>query len=263
MRSQYPFRIGTTSYIIEAGLIENANFLADQVDDMELILFDLPGGPSNLPDNHQRKELIEIGCSKYLSYSVHLPLDLCLLPGNSSIKKAKKVLHSVRELPISVVIAHIDDWVWRRQKINGYDPFLMRKWRSQAASAIAQVKQMIPDPTPLCIENLESFPAEAILSLAKETGVSMCIDIGHLYKYGHPDPLLFLHDNLHHAKILHLHGLKQNIDHQSITYIEEQQLKAMLRILVNQNYTDILTFEIFGMDDFQSSLHFFHSSMER
>ncbi|MCD4753177.1 MAG: hypothetical protein K8R40_08910 [Anaerolineaceae bacterium] len=263
MRTRYPFRIGATSYIIEAGLVENAIFLADKVDDMELILFDLPDGPSNLPDNHQRKELIEISGSKQLTYSVHLPLDLCLLPGNSSIEKAKKILYSIREIPISVVIAHIDGWVWRRQRITGYDPFLMRQWRSQAASAIAQVKEMIPGPTPLCIENLESFPAEAILSLAEETGVPLCIDIGHLYKYGQLDPLQFLSDNLHLAKILHLHGLKQKIDHQSITHFEEQQMKAILSILVNQNFTEIITLEVFGIDDFLSSIQFFHSSMER
>jgi hypothetical protein len=34
------FRIGTTSYIIPAGIVPNVAYLAPQVDDVELVMFE-------------------------------------------------------------------------------------------------------------------------------------------------------------------------------------------------------------------------------
>ena len=45
----YPFRLGTTSYIIPDDILPNARFLADKVDDIELVLFEVDDGPNNLP----------------------------------------------------------------------------------------------------------------------------------------------------------------------------------------------------------------------
>ena len=45
----FPFRLGATSYILPADLVANAKFLAGKVDDIELVLFDLEEGQSNLP----------------------------------------------------------------------------------------------------------------------------------------------------------------------------------------------------------------------
>ena len=46
---QLPFRVGATSYSIEDDLLGNARFLAGQVQDMQLVLFDLPGGQATCP----------------------------------------------------------------------------------------------------------------------------------------------------------------------------------------------------------------------
>ena len=35
-----PFRLGTTSYIIPADILPNVRYLADKVDDIELVLFE-------------------------------------------------------------------------------------------------------------------------------------------------------------------------------------------------------------------------------
>jgi hypothetical protein len=72
----FPFRLGTTSYIIPAGILPNVHYLADRVQDVELILFDLDGGPSNLPTPDQTAELRQVAAHKHLTYTVHLPLDL-------------------------------------------------------------------------------------------------------------------------------------------------------------------------------------------
>ena len=47
--SPYLFRFGTTSYIIPADILSNVRYLAGKVRDVELVLFEIDGGPSNLP----------------------------------------------------------------------------------------------------------------------------------------------------------------------------------------------------------------------
>jgi hypothetical protein len=51
-------------------------FLAAHVQDMQLVLFDLPGGPSNLPDAAAVAHLADIGARRDLTYTVHLIDDL-------------------------------------------------------------------------------------------------------------------------------------------------------------------------------------------
>ena len=51
------FRIGATSYIIPADILPNVEYLAPQVDDVELVLFETDEYGSNLPDAVLRNRL--------------------------------------------------------------------------------------------------------------------------------------------------------------------------------------------------------------
>ena len=66
----YPFRLGTTSYIIPAGLLENIRYLAGKVQDVELVLFDVDGGPSNLPTPAQVSELSGLAADHDLTFGL-------------------------------------------------------------------------------------------------------------------------------------------------------------------------------------------------
>src|SRR5574337_1828459 len=96
------FRLGTTSYIIPADILENVEWLAGKVRDIQLILFETDTHGSNLPDAALRRRLRELGAARNLTYSVHLPLDLRLADGgditHESILKARKVIESTIEL---------------------------------------------------------------------------------------------------------------------------------------------------------------------
>jgi len=48
----YPFRLGTTSYVIPADILANVRHLAGKVQDVELVLFEVDDGPNNLPSNN-------------------------------------------------------------------------------------------------------------------------------------------------------------------------------------------------------------------
>jgi sugar phosphate isomerase/epimerase len=258
-----PFSLGATSYVVDSGLCDNASFLAGKVDDMELVLFDLPDGTSNLPSPAERCALAEIGKAYHLTYSVHLPLDLSLQPNRHSLTMAARVLESVEGLPISAVIAHVDDWVWRRQRRYGWDPFLLAQWESQALEALETVQHMLPDSVPLCVENLESYPPESIASLAKTAVLPLCIDVGHLWKYRHPRPMNFLQQHLPQAQVIHLHACLHGTDHQTLFQIPQAAMDSLMTLLQETGFHGILTMEVFGNQDFTSSLAALRSSLER
>ena len=77
----YPFRLGTTSYIIPDDILPNAHFLADKVQDIELVLFEVDDGPQstgNLPSPETVAQLAALAAAHGLTFTVHLPLDLRL-----------------------------------------------------------------------------------------------------------------------------------------------------------------------------------------
>jgi sugar phosphate isomerase/epimerase len=90
----FPFRIGTTSYIIPDEIIPNVRYLAGLVDDIELVLFEVDEGPNNLPDAAAIKELQSLAARHQLTYTVHLPLDLQLAGADGerhiSLQKAQR-----------------------------------------------------------------------------------------------------------------------------------------------------------------------------
>ena len=76
MINDLSFRLGATSYVYPGDLVYNVARLAGHVDDVELILFDLPDGMSNLPDAVTVRRLADLAAAHDLTYTVHLPLDL-------------------------------------------------------------------------------------------------------------------------------------------------------------------------------------------
>ena len=110
--STYPFRLGTTSYIIPDDILPNARYLAGKVRDIELILFEVDDGPNNLPSPEVIEDLSQIAGKYDLTYTVHLPLDLKLGEDSSerdqSLVKAKRVIDCTRALDPWAYILHLD-----------------------------------------------------------------------------------------------------------------------------------------------------------
>ncbi|HYN89028.1 MAG TPA: hypothetical protein VER55_10880, partial [Ardenticatenaceae bacterium] len=79
-----PFRLGSTSYVAQAGLVENAARLLGVVDDVELVLFDSPNA-SNLPDEATVLQLADVDGDR-LTFSLHLPTTLRLVDPDPSAR---------------------------------------------------------------------------------------------------------------------------------------------------------------------------------
>ncbi|MEX1019305.1 MAG: cobamide remodeling phosphodiesterase CbiR [Litorilinea sp.] len=276
----YPFRLGTTSYVTPGELTDNARYLAELLRtaagaltpaltpvDMQLVLFDMPDGPSNLPDAATVAELAAIGQAAGLSYTVHLLADLEAVPHGErdwpdSWRAAHDVITRTRPLAPLAYVGHLDG---RALRSRGYAD--LRTWAAGMADALRCVVFSQPAPVPLAIENLEGYPPDLVEWPVRQARTRRCVDVGHLWLDGH-DPLPHLHA-AHAPAVIHLHGVGHDpararlVDHQALDVTPAAQLDPVCRWLVESHFTGVVTLEVFGPDDFARSLAAFRAAMQR
>jgi adenosylcobalamin phosphodiesterase len=248
----YPFRLGTTSYIIPADILPNAHYLAGKVRDIELILFEVDDGPNNLPSSEVIDELLQIASQHDLTYTVHLPLDLKLGDDGSqqdlSLVKAKRVIDCTRGLDPWAYVLHLDG----RSVRTSTDAGLIRRWQDQSVRALELVAEWAGGAEKLAVENLETYPLDFIKPVLDRIPVSRCVDIGHLWLDGH-DPIPYLQTAFARTRVVHLHGIAER-DHRSLAFMPQEKVRQVWHELIRANYEGVLTLEIFSEEDFISSL---------
>src|ERR1051325_10078181 len=226
----YPFRLGTTSYIIPEDILPNAYYLAGKVRDIELILFEVDEGPNNLPSSEVVEELSQIARQSDLTYTVHLPLDLKLgNPGSEqdqSLIKAKRVIDCTRGLNPWAYVLHLDGRSGRTSTHSELD----RHWQDQSVRALEIVSGWVGDLGKLAVENLETYPLDFIQPVLDCIPVSRCVDVGHLWLDGH-DPIPYLQDALPRTRVVHLHGIAER-DHRSLAFMPQEKVCAVWKELL-------------------------------
>src|SRR6476620_5479486 len=171
----YPFRLGTTSYIIPDDILPNAHYLAGKVRDIELILFEVDDGPNNLPTPEVIEELSHIAQQHDMTYTVHLPLDLKLGENGSeydqSLVKAKRVIDCTLGLNPWAYVLHLDG----RSVRTSTDKDLIRRWQDHSVRALEIVSGWAGNPEKLAVENLETYPLDFIQPVLDRIPVSRCV----------------------------------------------------------------------------------------
>ena len=248
----YPFRLGTTSYIIPADILPNARYLAGKIRDIELILFEVDDGPNNLPSSEVIDELLQIAGQHDLTYTVHLPLDLKLGEDGSqqdqSLVKAKRVIDCTRGLDPWAYVLHLDG----RSVRTSTDAGLIKRWQDQSVHALELVAEWTGGAEKLAVENLETYPLDFIQPVLDRIPVSQCVDIGHLW-LDHHDPIPYLDAALPRTRVIHIHGVADR-DHRSLAFMPQEKVSQIWDELIRANYEGVLTLEIFSEADFISSL---------
>ncbi len=248
----FPFRLGTTSYIIPADILPNVHYLADKVDDVELVLFEVDDGQNNLPTRETIAELKSAAASRDLTFTVHLPLDLRLGDGGDenhlSLIKARKVIDCTRDLNPFAYVLHLDG----KEIKNGGTPMQIQQWRDSSIRALEIVGEYAGGAEKLAVENLERYPLDFILPVIHRVPVSRCVDVGHLWLDGH-DPLPYLQQALPRTKVIHIHGIAER-DHKSLACVPPEKLNPVIDLLHQENFSGVMTIEVFGEEDFLSSM---------
>ena len=243
-----PFRIGTSSYIIPDDILPNVRFLAGQVRDVELVLFDIDEY-CNIPDASQAAELKKLAADHGLSYTVHLPLNLNFSDKDRdiSIEKAMKVIDGTRDLDPFAYVCHLE--CGDIPSGEGTVPAEWQKQRIRAVNALADASCVREK---LAIENLESYPAGWNGPVIRACGTRACLDIGHLFVQG-LDPVPEMRKWLPLTSVIHLHGVGTR-DHQSLERMPKEKIRAVLGELIRQEFHGVLTLEVFSEADFRSSM---------
>lgn len=252
MKHSFPFRIGTTSYIIPDEIIPNVRFLAQQVDDIELVLFEVDDGPNNLPDPSAIHELRRLAEENDLTYTVHLPLDLRLADKegkqHQSLTKARKVIECTLGLNPWAYVLHLDG----QEELENSDAHKKELWNDQAVKALDIVSKWAGDEALLSVENLEHYPTHFWDAVLDRSKASRCIDIGHLW-LGHQDPVAYLEKHIQRARVLHIHGIKGR-DHKSLANVPRDELKRVFDCIIAEKYSGVITVEVFEKDEFLTSM---------
>jgi sugar phosphate isomerase/epimerase len=248
---QLPFRVGTTSYIVADDLVANAAFLAPHVQDMQLVLFDLPDGPSNLPDAATVARLAAIGAEADLSYTVHLT-------------SAATVIDRTRALAPRAWVGHLDG---RSVRAQDFPAAAVAAWQAQVTPTVVQTGALAGGAAQLAIENLESYPPDFVTPVVVAAQTSRCVDVGHLWLDDH-DPLAPLLAVWPRLRVVHLHGVsadrtERHRDHRSLALTSPAQLDRIVQVLLARQYAGVLTLEVFGEADFWASLRALEASIRR
>ena len=270
-----PFRIGTTSYIIPDDLLPNAAFLAPYVQDVQLVLFEVPGGASNLPSMHDVAELAALGQAHDLTYTVHLLHDLRLHDDTGApalaLAKAREVIDLTRPLEPQAWVCHLDG---RDVRAEGPASAALLAWQADTAAALRQVCASAGDARRVAVENLEGYTPDFVAPVVARTDAGRCVDVGHLWLDG-VDPLPHLMAARDRLAVVHLHGVtgtqasspasaaSRGRDHVSLAHVPPASLDAVLRLLLDLRFDGVLTLEIFGEEDFWSSLSALEEALER
>lgn len=261
-KTGWPWRLGTSSYIIPDDILPNVRYLADQVDDIELVLFESQEA-SNLPSAEVIKELNGLACEHGLTYTVHFPLDV--YPGATDIAERlrtldtyKRIMDLTAELHPFGYVLHLTPDQYGTIPSPDIPAWLdALDWSLEALSRTDLV-----DSRMLCAETL-SYPFELVLPLVRRYDLAVTLDIGHVWLMGY-DAQASCASLLDRTRICHLHGVSgpasamEGQDHKGLGVTDRGALQDFLRAVRNQIADDgiarVMTLEIFSQEHLENSL---------
>ena len=255
-KRRFPFRVGTTSYIVQDNLIENLRFLADKVDEMQLVLFDTECG-SNIPTPREIDELRRIARDTDTAFTVHLPGSIELGDPDPEVRRTscelfKRVVNAITPLSPLGWILHIvgSPEYSRRETI---DPDRLTHQAERAHESLARLMPLFGSSRDLCIENIHThFFIEPPFVEAFDT--SACIDVGHLVCHGQ-NVEEHLNAWLPRCRVMHLHGTNgMGEDHASLAHLPKSFLRKLFERLKEGPTPETVTLEVFGREDFEASM---------
>lgn len=254
----FPFRLGTTSYIYPAPILPNVLRLAPFLDEIELVLFE-SSGEDNLPDQEQIDHLKALSIDRRIHFNIHLPIDIYLGDQRrevrlEGIRIVKKFIERTIPLSPSLYTLHFSLKDEKNQ-----DASDLALWKSHITESAGDILKCGIEPSRISIETL-GYPYEWVEDIVKTFGFSICLDLGHLLLKGF-DLKGYLDKYLAETSIIHLHGLRNGIDHLGIDKLNGETLDLIVSYL--QCFQGILSIEVFAFDDLKNSLQVLEEKWRR
>jgi len=247
-----PFRLGTTSFIYPDHIIPNVRKIGAFFDEIELLVFESkPKGV--LPSREDIRVLEQLSGELDLTYNIHLPTDISLTdPSGTQRAKAADTLLEVVELftPLSptTYTLHLpmDRGAFTREDLLA--------WDKRAKKGLALLVPRLPDPGLISLETLWYSPV-CLQRLVEDFGLSLCIDAGHHFKYGHDLKTTFgaYADRI---PVVHLHGVDFSgptpKDHTRLDRLPDDLFCLATDLL--STYEGTVSLEVFNLENLKHSL---------
>jgi sugar phosphate isomerase/epimerase len=252
LRGRFPFRLGSTSYVIPEDLIPNARYLSERLEDMEVILFDGEGF-SNLPTAEEVETLGRIGRERDLTYTVHLPQDVWLGSPDEAVRRGSLDL-CLRVMDLMEPLLPFA-WVLHLQgELRGDPPSSdMPGWRERNRRSLEELIARAGDPRSICVETLD-YDFDDVADAVEELDLGVCLDIGHLILTGRDIPAC-LDRWMPRARVFHVHGVRPDgTDHVDLSYLDPAVRDLVLDRLASAPGERAVSMEIFGEEDFARSM---------
>lgn len=242
-------RIGTTSYIFPVGETDresyekNIELLAPHIRIIQLLLL----GREYLDIWQEEAWVSSLGRMRQeygLDFVVHLPLDFHLWPemNEKHLSELEKLLGCLESLQPLGYVLHLEKSDGR--KAEKYIPCL----RDKEAFGRLMKKLASLGEYPLLFENTHydlTFFAEEVAS----SPFGVCFDVGHWWLSG-KDERIFVESFGKKIRLFHLHGVKDQRDHQSLAVMDETRLHVVFSLV--GHIPAII--EVFSLADLVSSL---------
>jgi sugar phosphate isomerase/epimerase len=260
-KTGWPWRLGTSSYILPDDIIPNVRYLADKVDDVELVLFESREA-SNLPSASVVDELSRIARDSDLTYTVHFPLDV--FPGSAdeaerlkALDMFERIVDLTRNLEPFGYVLHLTPERYGACPSDDVPRWLDSLDRTLETLLVSGVVE----PKSLCAETL-SYPFEIVLPIVRKYDLSVTLDIGHVWLMDYDAPVA-CETLLDRTRICHLHGVSSPAsaggkDHLGLGVTDRGALEAFLTAFADRIETDgktrVLTLEVFSLEHLENSL---------
>lgn len=246
-QKKYPWRLGATSFVIPADLLANVQRLAGLVDDVQLLFFE-SRAKARLPHPLDTASLKRVAEESGLTYTAHLPGDIRL--GADGIEQRQagvdeivRLLEELQPLAVASFDLHL------RQE----DGLAEEEWLANIDWSLASLATRVGgEKRRICIENID-YPLARVQSLLIKHDFPVCLDIGHLLRYGH-DWRLELEKFLPHARHLHYHGVIAGKDHQAVVKEQAEVSKVLGEALVRHGFAGVVTLEMYELTKLETSL---------
>ncbi|MGA1846295.1 cobamide remodeling phosphodiesterase CbiR [Deferribacter abyssi] len=219
--------LATTSFIYYDTRVMNVLRLMHLFDEIELLYFE----SRRIYDKVAENELLLLS-KLNIKYCPHLPYDRDL-----NIKKDYKIMSNfvsnLTKLPTSFFFLHSNERDY--QKIE----CLVEKFPS------------------VLVENIKS---SKVFDDLFETKVNYCVDIGHLLTNGE-NPFEILKKYEKKIKYIHLHGVKNGIDHLELYHLDKKLLLYIIDFAIEKKIG--LSIELFGFKKLLRSLNYLLEVFEK
>lgn len=247
LKGRFPFRLGATSWIFQAGMAVNVEAVAGAVDDVELLALESSGKPAP-PGDGELRRLRELAAAANLSYTVHLPLDVRLAAADEAerhraVEACLATAARFRELGPLAWVTHVVK----------EDPLEPGRWMESAGRSLRELAAAGLGADRLAVENLD-YPFDLVDRLSAACGTSLCLDVGHLLLAG-GRPAETLARVGGRCRVVHLHGVIDGHDHRDLSGLDPAELARILDAASGPGAAGrVVTLELFAQADLARSL---------